>query len=91
MNEYQKIVYRCDGKIHGVRKEYPDGRVYLEVRCKDTYCADRKDGEVVFHYFDIDTGWLSHTRKFKDPISNRIRESGKAQDNRISKQHERYE
>lgn len=64
----QRIEYRCEGKLHGVRKEYPNGKVYLEVRCKDNWCADRGIGEVVMHYFDIETGLLDHTRKFKDPV-----------------------
>lgn len=62
-----KIEYRCNGKLHGVRKEYANGKVLFEVRCKDNLCVDRGVGEVVFHYFDIETGALDHTTKYKEP------------------------
>jgi hypothetical protein len=65
---YQRIEYRCSGKLHAVRKEFPNGRILLEVRCKDKLCADRKIGEVAFHYYDIETGLLDHTKKYKDPV-----------------------
>lgn len=71
---YQRIEFRCGSKVHAVRKEFPNGKVFLEVRCKDKWCADRITGEVAFHYYDIETGVLDHTTKYKDPIPlSRIR------------------
>ncbi|AMB17237.1 hypothetical protein PBI_ROPE_23 [Mycobacterium phage Rope] len=59
-----RVEYRCKGKVHGVRKVYPDGKVYVEIRCKDHWCTDREPGVVVFHYFDPETGELHHTQKY---------------------------
>lgn len=74
----QRIEFRCNNKLHAVKKEYPNGKVFLEVRCKDSWCVDRKAGEVVFHYFDPNDGRLDHTKKYKDPgIQQNIGESGK--------------
>lgn len=64
------VEYKCRSRIHAIKKDFPcgDGRVsYLEVRCKDKWCGDRINGEVVFHYFDIETGILHHTKKYKEP------------------------
>jgi len=61
------VKFRCEGGIQGIVKKYPNGRVFLEMRCIDKRCADRNVGEVVFHYFDIETGKLDHTKKYRDP------------------------
>lgn len=61
------IELRCRSKLQGIIKEYPDGRKLLEVRCKDKWCAERGTGMVVFHYFDMETGELNHTQKYRDP------------------------
>jgi len=58
---------RCRSKLQGIIKEYPSGIRLLEVRCKDKWCAERGAGMVVFHYFNIETGELDHTTKFRDP------------------------
>ena len=58
---------RCRSKLQGIIKEYPGGRKLLEIRCKDKWCAERGAGMVVFHYFDIETGELDHTQKYRDP------------------------
>lgn len=68
----ERIEFRCENKLHGVRKEYPDGSIFFEVRCKDSWCVDRQAGEVVFHYFDWVTGVLDHNKRFKDPTYKRI-------------------
>lgn len=75
MTTATRVELRCKGKIHGVKKEYPDGKVFLEVRCKDHWCTEREPGTVVFHYFDWFTGELSHTKKFRDPIKQSEREA----------------
>lgn len=59
-----RVEYRCKGRIHGVRKTYPNGEEYVEVRCKDHWCTDRKPGIVVFHYFIPETGELHHSQKY---------------------------
>lgn len=61
------IQLRCRSRLQGIIKEYPNGRRLLEVRCKDKWCADRKAGVVVLHYFNVETGELDHTNKFRDP------------------------
>jgi len=64
MTTATRVEFRCKGKIHGIRKEYPNGKVYLEVRCKDHWCTEREAGVVAFHYFDPETGELHHTKKY---------------------------
>jgi hypothetical protein len=58
---------RCRSKLQGIIKEYPDGKKLLEVRCKDKWCAERGAGVVVLHYFNVETGELDHTKKYRDP------------------------
>lgn len=58
---------RCRSKLQGIIKEYPNGKRLLEVRCKDKWCAERGAGIVVLHYFDLESGKLDHTKKYKDP------------------------
>ena len=58
---------RCRSKLQGILKTYPDGKVLLEVRCKEKWCAERGAGLVVLHYFNVETGELDHTKKFRDP------------------------
>lgn len=66
---YQRVTsteLRCKSKLQGIIKEFPNGK-FLEVRCKDKWCAERGTGTVVFHYFDLETGKLDHTVKYRDP------------------------
>lgn len=58
---------RCRSKLQGILKTYPNGKVLLEIRCKDKWCADRKAGVIVLHYFNVETGELVNTVKFRDP------------------------
>lgn len=58
---------RCRSKLQGIIKEYPNGKRLFEIRCKDKYCTDRKPGIVVLHYFNVETGELVDTVKFRDP------------------------
>ena len=63
------VQFRCpNGKIHGIRREFENGKVVLEVRCKDRFCTKRGDGSntVVFHYFDIKSGKLVQTKRYRD-------------------------
>ncbi|QGJ90061.1 hypothetical protein HWC80_gp020 [Mycobacterium phage Indlulamithi] len=43
----------------------------LEVRCKDKWCAERGTGVVVLHYFDLESGQLVETKKYRDPVSTK--------------------
>jgi antitoxin component YwqK of YwqJK toxin-antitoxin module len=63
-----RIEIRCRGKVHGIIKEYPNGKRLFEVRCKDNYCVDRGKNEVVFHYYDMQSGKLVDTKKYRDPV-----------------------
>lgn len=61
---------RCRSKLHGIKKTLVfDGlkQDVFEIRCKEKWCADRSAGVVVLHYFNVDTGALVHTKKFRDP------------------------
>lgn len=79
MSVLTKVEFRCKSKLQGIRRTYPDGTVFLEVRCKDHWCADRSEGVVVIHYFDWDTGELRDTKKFK--AAKPTRQSGKLDSN----------
>lgn len=61
------IQLRCQSKLQGIIKELANGTRVLEVRCKDKWCAERGAGLVVLHYFNVDTGELVDTKKFRDP------------------------
>ena len=54
---------RCGGTMHG-KLDTESGR--LEVKCRRLGCGARK-GVVVFHTFDVVTGLMVGTRKFRDP------------------------
>ena len=54
---------RCGGTMHGILSE--DG-TELEVKCKRRSCGKRP-GVVVLHTFNLATGKLKHTRRFKEP------------------------
>lgn len=47
----------------------PEGRS-LEVKCRSVRCGHRP-GEVVLHKFDLKTGELQGTRKFRNPAKKR--------------------
>ena len=66
--EPRKVQLRCHSQIHGIVKHYPNGKVLLEVRCKNKLCVDRKaKGIVVLHYLNVETGELVSTKRFRDP------------------------
>jgi hypothetical protein len=52
---------RCPSRLHGLVE---DGR--LEVKCRSKHCGASAD-VIVLHYFDIFTGELIETRKFREP------------------------
>ena len=54
---------RCGGTMHGILSD--DG-TELEVKCKRRSCGKRP-GIVVLHTFNVKTGRLKHTRRFKEP------------------------
>jgi hypothetical protein len=53
---------RCGNTMHGILRE---GR-YLEVKCKRRPCG-AKPGVVVLHIFDLTTGLLTGTKRYRDP------------------------
>lgn len=59
---------RCKSKLQGIIKEKPCGARVLEIRCKDKWCADRRAGEVVLHEFDLESGKLVKTKRYRDPV-----------------------
>lgn len=62
------VQLRCKSKLQGIIKEKPNGTRVLEVRCKDKWCADRRAGEVVLHEFDLESGKLVNTKRYRDPV-----------------------
>lgn len=52
---------RCPAKKHG---ELQDD--VLEIKCDSRFCG-AGPGVVVIHRFDVNTGELVETRRFKDP------------------------
>lgn len=54
---------RCGGTMHGILSD--DSR-YLEVKCKRRSCGS-VPGVVVLHTFELATGRMVSTQKFKDP------------------------
>lgn len=85
MPVHAPIQLRCKGKLQGTIKEYPDGKKFLEVRCKDGWCTERTAGVVVLHYFSLEDGSLDHTKKYRDPVrkpqSGRLGPNGKEHGN----------
>lgn len=54
---------RCDNRLHGLL----DQEGHLEIKCRDRYCG-AGSGFVVLHKFDVGTGKLLYTTRYKDPI-----------------------
>lgn len=65
---------RCDnGILFGViEEEDRDGVVtrVLEVKCRSRRCG-HEAGAVVLHRFDLETGNIQGTLKFKDPVTRK--------------------
>jgi hypothetical protein len=53
---------RCRGKLHGILI----GDDTVEIKCRSAICG-AKAGVVVLHEFNVHTGVLIQTRRFKDP------------------------
>lgn len=66
----EPIQLRCRSKLHGIKKVV-NGIDCFEIRCKEKWCAERGAGLVVLHYFNVDTGELVQTKKFRDPTYRR--------------------
>lgn len=58
------IELRCDKRLHGVLTD--DG--VLEISCRSALCGHR-NGAVVIHRFDVESGVFLGTRVYKDPAS----------------------
>lgn len=54
--------FRCRGKLHGILI----GNDTVEIKCRSALCGART-GVVVLHEFNVHTGQLVQTRRFKDP------------------------
>lgn len=68
------VELRCKSKMYGILRE--DG--LLEVKCRHKWCADRThEGVVVLHYFNVVTGELVKTVKYRNPKLNNNRGSQK--------------
>lgn len=65
MTAVASIQLRCRSKLHGIKKSYK-GHDCIEIRCKDKWCAERGTGVVVLHYFNVVSGELVGTEKFRD-------------------------
>ena len=58
---------RCENvTLHGILIESG----VLEVKCRSSYCGAGV-GKVVIHRFDVATGDLLETRKFRDPVTRK--------------------
>lgn len=55
------IELRCGRRLHGILTD--DG--VLEVSCRSNLCGHR-DGIVVIHRFDANTGEFLNTKRYKD-------------------------
>lgn len=56
------IELRCEGLLHGIL--IGDGHV--EFKCRSRFCG-YSPGVVILHYFDVHTGQLSNTLRFRSP------------------------
>lgn len=68
------IELRCGGTMHG-KLSVRDA--ILEVKCNRRGCG-AKPGVVVLHTFDVNTGKMIGTRKFRDPTPAQKRGSRNA-------------
>ena len=59
---------RCGHRIFGIFRHDGDHAGLLEVQCPTKKC---KNGEkvVVFHYFDVQTGVLKDTVRYREPAA----------------------
>jgi len=53
---------RCDAKLHGILRNRT-----LEVKCDSRFCGHRP-GVVVLHTFDLESGELISTERYKTPL-----------------------
>lgn len=58
--DYDEI--RCPSRLHG---RIVNGQ--FEVKCASKKCKGAQSGVVVLHYFNLLTGELENTKKFRDP------------------------
>lgn len=53
---------RCPSRLHG---RIVNGQ--FEVKCLSKKCKEGRTGVVVLHYFNLLTGELERTKRFRDP------------------------
>lgn len=65
---------RCESKKHAEILEDPAPQGILEVKCDSRFC-DAGPGRVVLHRFDLETGTMVDTRRFKTPMRKERRDA----------------
>lgn len=53
---------RCDSKLHAILDEE-----FVEIKCGSRFCG-AQPGVVILHRFDLRTGDLIKTLKFREPV-----------------------
>jgi hypothetical protein len=53
---------RCDAKLHGIIV----GTNIIEIKCNSRFCG-AQSGIVVLHRFDVSSGLLVETKKYRNP------------------------
>jgi len=61
---------QCPSRLHGYVEEG-----IMQVKCHSKRCGAGK-GVVVLHYFNLASGALINTRKFRDPVTNMNNKEG---------------
>lgn len=64
VEDHDLVELRCPHTMHGIIDTL---RGIIEVKCRSSFCGSRS-GIVVLHQFDLDTGVLLQTEKFRDPM-----------------------
>lgn len=57
---------RCESKKHAEILEEPAPQGTLEIKCDSRFCG-AGPRQVVLHRFDLETGLMVDTRRFKNP------------------------
>lgn len=55
---------RCTNKLHGILRDAD----VVEMKCDSKFCGHRPGSVVVIHRFNVHTGELVETLKFRNPI-----------------------
>jgi hypothetical protein len=77
---------RCGGTMHGRMVD----EFLLEVKCHRRSCG-AKQGVIVLHTFDVVTGTLVGTKRFKDPVQKKKGSSNGSSGSRTTVRHPRHQ